>query len=125
MLPSACAGCGAERVRLTYGTCAGCAALLEALRPFRTAPVPPPPGLPGCVAVGAYQGALRGALLAYKERGRHRLARPLGILLATAVAAHARPGRAITLVPVPSTAAAARERAGDHMARLAGHAARA
>jgi predicted amidophosphoribosyltransferase len=124
VLPSACAGCAAERVRLAYGVCADCAGLLEALRPFRTAPVPPPPRWPRCVAVGPYQGPLRGALLAYKERGRHRLARPLGALLATAVAPLARPGRPVTLVPVPSTAAAARERHGDHMARLAGHAVR-
>jgi predicted amidophosphoribosyltransferase len=124
VLPSACAGCDAERVRLTSGVCPGCAARLEALRPFRTAPVPPPPGLPPCVAVGPYESALRGVLLAYKERGRHRLAGPLGALLATAVATLAAPGRPVVLVPVPSTAAAARERHGDHMVRLAGHAAR-
>ena len=124
VLPVACAGCGAERVRLAYGVCVGCAALLEALRPFRAAPAPPPPGLPRCVAVGPYEGPLRGALLAYKERGRHRLARPLGALLATAVAALAPPDRPVTLIPVPSTAAAARERHGDHMIRLAGHAVR-
>ncbi|GIE95847.1 ComF family protein [Paractinoplanes rishiriensis] len=124
VLPAACAGCDAERVRLRYGVCAGCAALLETLRPFRTAPVPPPPGLPRCVAVGTYEGPLRGALLTYKERGRHRLARPLGVLLASAVAALAGPGRRVTVVPVPSTAAAARERHGDHMNRLAGHAVR-
>lgn len=124
ILPAACAGCGAERVRLTAGVCAGCGTLLEALRPFRTVPVPPPPGLPSCVTVGAYQGPLRGVLLAYKEHGRHRLARPLGALLATAVVTLCRPGRPIVLVPVPSTAAAARERHGDHMLRLAGHAVR-
>jgi len=124
VLPAACAGCGAERLRLAYGMCPACAAALEALQPFRTAPVPPPPGLPPCVAVGPYEGPLRAALLAYKEKGRHRLARPLGALLAPAVAALAPPGRPVTLVPVPSTAAAARERHGDHMARLAREAVR-
>ncbi|WP_250001019.1 ComF family protein [Actinoplanes sp. M2I2] len=124
VLPAPCAGCEAERVPLRYGVCALCAARLEALRCFRTAPDPMPPGLPSCVAVGAYEGALRGALLAYKERGRHRLAEPLGRLLATAVAALAPRGLPVTLVPVPSTAAAARERHGDHMLRLATHAAR-
>jgi predicted amidophosphoribosyltransferase len=74
--------------------------------------------------VGPYQGALRGALLEYKERGRHRLARPLGALLACAVSALAPADRPVTLIPVPSTAEAARERSGDHMARLAGQAVR-
>jgi predicted amidophosphoribosyltransferase len=124
VLPNACAGCAADRVPLTAGVCAHCAAELEALRPFRTAPSPPPPGLPPCVAVGAYEGALRGVLLAYKERGRHRLAGPLGTLLAAAVSTMAARGAPVLLVPVPSTAAAARERNGDHMARLAAHAVR-
>ncbi len=124
VLPQSCAGCAAERVRLTAGVCAGCAARLEALRPFRTRPEPPPPGMPRCAALGPYEGALRGVLLAYKERGRHRLAGPLGTLLAAVVAAVAPRGVPVTLVPVPSTAAAARERHGDHMARLAAHAVR-
>ena len=129
VLPGACAGCGAERVPLRFGTCAGCAASLEALTPYPTAPVPPPPGLPLCTAVGPYGGPLRGVLLAYKEKGRHRLAQPLGALLAVAVAAAARRagadrGSPLHLLPVPSTAAAARERHGDHMARLAAQAVR-
>ncbi|OJF16126.1 ComF family protein [Couchioplanes caeruleus] len=127
VLPSACAGCGGERVALRHGTCEACVAVLEALRPYPTMPEPPPPGMPGCVAVGAYTGALRGVLLAYKERQRYRLARPLGALLAGAVveaAVRAGGGRSVPLlvVPVPSTASAARERGGDHMARLAAHA---
>jgi len=124
VLPGACAGCGAERVRLRCGACARCAAVLEALRPFRTTPRPRPPGMPPCVAVGPYAGELRAALLAYKERGRHSLARPLGSLLAAAVAELAPKGAPVLLVPVPSTAAAIRERHGDHMARLTAHAVR-
>ncbi|MFC3381254.1 ComF family protein [Couchioplanes azureus] len=128
-MPSACAGCGAERVPLRYGTCGPCVSFLEALRPYATTPEPPPPGMPGCVAVGGYAGALRGVLLAYKERQRHRLARPLGALLAGAVveaASRAGGGRGVPMlvVPVPSTASAARQRGGDHMARLAAHAVR-
>jgi predicted amidophosphoribosyltransferase len=124
VLPSACAGCGAERIPLRYGACAPCAAALEALTPFPAAPSPPPRGMPPCHAVGPYAGPLREALLAYKERGRHRLARPLGALLAGAVAdaavrAGGGPRVPIVLVPVPSTARAVRERHGDHMARLA------
>jgi predicted amidophosphoribosyltransferase len=125
VLPGACAGCGAERVPMRFGTCAGCVASLEALTPYATRPTPPPRGMPPCVAVGPYAGPLRGALLAYKEKGRHRLARPLGALLATAVAeVAADPAVPLLVVPVPSTARAARERHGDHMTRLATHAVR-
>ena len=125
VLPTSCAGCDAERIPLRYGACESCAAALEALTPFPTAPVPPPAGMPPCVAVGPYGGVLRGALLAYKEKGRHRLARPLGALLAGAVAEIARdPGEPVLVIPVPSTARAMRERHGDHMARLATHAVR-
>jgi predicted amidophosphoribosyltransferase len=129
VLPAACAGCAAERAPLRFGTCAGCAAELEALTPFPTVPEPPPRGMPACTAVGPYGGPLRSVLLAYKEKGRHRLARPLGALLATAIAGAAvraggGPGVPVLVLPVPSTARAARERHGDHMARLAAHAVR-
>jgi predicted amidophosphoribosyltransferase len=125
VLPVACAGCDAERVPLRYGVCASCVVRLEALRPYATAPVPPPRGMPPCMAVGPYAGALRGVLLAYKEKGRHRLADPLGALLANAIADVARDrGRPVLVVPVPSTGRAARERHGDHMTRLATHAVR-
>ncbi|WP_306206193.1 ComF family protein [Actinoplanes sp. RD1] len=129
ILPSACAGCGAERVPLRYGTCASCVTELEALRPYPTAPTPSPVGMPACVAAGAYAGALRQTLLAYKERGRHRLAGPLGAVLAASIAAAAVWGGGgrrgpVVVVPVPSTAAAVRERHGDHMARLTAHAVR-
>src|SRR3954469_19577207 len=129
VLPAACAGCGAERVPLRSGACATCVADLEALTPFATEPEPPPYGMPACVALGAYGGPLRSALLAYKEKGRHRLAAPLGTLPARAIAAAAvrgggGPGVPVIVVPVPSTAQAMRERHGDHMARLATHAVR-
>jgi predicted amidophosphoribosyltransferase len=125
VLPGACAGCGAERVPLRFGTCGTCVTALEALTPYPTVPSPPPRHMPPCTAVGPYAGPLRGALLAYKERGRHRLARPLGALLAAAVAEAAgdRSGP-LLVIPVPSTARASRERHGDHMARLATHAVR-
>jgi predicted amidophosphoribosyltransferase len=110
---------------LRFDVCGSCVTALEALDPHPAVPVPPPPGMPACVAVGAYRGALRGLLLAYKEKGRHRLARPLGALLAGAVTRVARdPSRPVLVVPVPSTARAARERHGDHMARLSTHAVR-
>jgi predicted amidophosphoribosyltransferase len=127
VLPSECAGCAAGRVSLRYGVCAGCAADLAALRPSVARPTPPPPGLPMCIALGEYAGPLRGALVAYKDRGRHGLARPLGALLAEAVAvaamAHGDRAPPVLLVPVPDTAAAARRRHGDHLRRLTRYAA--
>src|SRR5690606_39666026 len=79
-----------------------------------------------CAALGDYHGVLRELILAYKEQGRHALARPLGRLLASVVAsllpadAAGRQATAgVVLVPVPDTPAAARARHGDHMWRLA------
>jgi predicted amidophosphoribosyltransferase len=124
VLPTECAGCAVGGVSMRYGVCADCAAALETLRPFPTTPMPAPPGMPRCVALGGYDGVLRQVLLGYKERGRHRLARPLGALLAHVVAeASGDPHSRVLLVPVPATAAAARRRHGDHVRRLARHAA--
>ncbi|MEU5831327.1 ComF family protein [Micromonospora tulbaghiae] len=118
VLPAGCAGCGAGSVRLRHGFCPGCVRELESLRPAPARPDPAPPGLPPCVALGPYGGALREGLLAYKERGRHGLARPLGALLAEVVAAAAGPPGPVALVAVPDTARAARARYGDHLDRL-------
>ncbi|SCL35300.1 Predicted amidophosphoribosyltransferases [Micromonospora pallida] len=123
VLPVECAGCRTRGARLRHGFCADCVATLGGLRPASVRPDPAPVGLPPCVALGPYDGALREALLAYKERGRHGLARPLGGLLAEVVAAAVGEVRPVLLVPVPDTAAAARARYGDHLGRLARHAA--
>ncbi|MEH0845258.1 ComF family protein [Micromonospora sp. CPCC 205711] len=123
MLPADCAGCRQRATSIRRGFCPTCAGALAALRPAPVRPDPAPPGLPPCHALGPYGGPLREALLAYKERGRHGLARPLGALLAEAVAASVGPARPVLLVPVPDTAAAARARYGDHLTRLARHAA--
>jgi predicted amidophosphoribosyltransferase len=125
VLPAPCAGCGIEG---NGQLCDACRAGLAGLLPAFTVPSPPPLGLPPCVALGAYQGPLRGLLLSYKERGAHRLATPLGQGLARAVAAMVGRryplGTPTVIIPVPSTAAAIRERHGDHMTRLAGRAVR-
>ncbi|MEU4550814.1 putative amidophosphoribosyltransferase [Micromonospora violae] len=121
VLPADCAGCRERRPGLRHGVCPACVAALDELRPRAVRPSPAPPGLPSCVALGPYAGPLRAALLAYKEDGRHGLARPLGALLAEVVAAAVGEARPLALVPVPDTAAAARSRYGDHLDRLARH----
>jgi predicted amidophosphoribosyltransferase len=128
VLPAACAGCDERGAGATGGLCGACGHALATAAPQRVRPTPEPPGLPRCVALAAYAGALRAALLAYKERGRRELAGPLGERLADVVAAGLRGVDApratpVVLVPVPATAAASRRRYGDHMARLAGPAA--
>nr|WP_204341948.1 ComF family protein [Micromonospora terminaliae] len=123
VLPAGCAGCGERVPGLRQGFCPRCVDDLEALTPAPARPDPAPAGLPPCVALGPYAGALRGGLLAYKERGRHGLARPLGALLAEVVAAAVGPRGPVTLVAVPDTARAARARYGDHLDRLTRHAA--
>jgi len=134
VLPAPCAGCGAEGG--SAPCCPSCAAALSAAKPQRVRPEPEPPGLPHTVALAAYDGALRSAILAFKERGRHDLAALLGDRLADVVDAGlgdggspvggSSPGgpRPVLLVPVPDTAQAARNRHGDHMLRLARRAAR-
>jgi predicted amidophosphoribosyltransferase len=108
VVPGHCVGCG----RAAAALCGGCAV-----------PDPHPVPVPGLAAAAAarYEGPIRTALIAYKERGRRDLAGPLGVLLATAIPP-VRPGT--VLVPVPSTAAARRARGGDHVRRLATVAAR-
>ncbi len=106
VLPQCCVGCGRDGAAL----CASCAS--SRLVQVDAA------GLP-VVAAADYAGGLRTALLAYKERGRRDLARPLGELLARAV-----PRAGVMLVPVPCADAVARARGGDHVLRLARVAAR-
>jgi len=107
LLPGSCGGCGVPGP----GWCAACAA--------RVAPSwPVVRGGPPVRAVGRHAGPLRAALLAYKERGRAELGRPLGALLADAVAAAGPDVRGACLVPVPSSRRAVRERGGDHVLRL-------
>jgi predicted amidophosphoribosyltransferase len=102
VLPQCCVGCG----RAGQSLCPRCRPATPVRLDVAGVPV---------VAAGDYAGALRAALLAYKERGRRDLARPLGLLLAGTLPAT--PPAA--LVPVPSSAGVARARGGDHVLRLA------
>jgi predicted amidophosphoribosyltransferase len=120
VLPRTCAGCALPGPVL----CRRCAVLLA--RPRLATPRRVPWGLPPTVAAGAYVGPVRPAVIAFKERGRAELARPLGTALALAVAAvsSAVPERRgpLLLVPVPSSRAALRTRGRDHVRELTRHA---
>ena len=116
LLPRECAGCGVPGAVL----CRRCAALLAV--PHLAQPRRFPAGFPPTVAAGAYDGPVRPAVNAFKERGRAELAGPLGAALALAVAGvlaglSGRPGP-VRLVPVPSSAAALRARGRDHVREL-------
>jgi predicted amidophosphoribosyltransferase len=94
-------------------------------------------------ALGTYQGRLRAAILAYKERGRRDLATPLGTALASGLLRLAptwshvgaklaaqspkclHVGEEMWMVPVPSRASAAARRGGQHVGLLVRRAAAA
>ncbi|MCX4629573.1 phosphoribosyltransferase family protein [Streptomyces sp. NBC_01443] len=125
VLPVDCTGCGAARVLL----CAGCAQALSGAAAGCVRPSPGPAGLPVVYAAAAYEGAVREAVLAHKERGVLPLAGPLGAALAAAVrgclGAGVRGGGArsageeLVLVPVPSARRQVRARGHDPARRIA------
>ncbi|TDV52500.1 ComF family protein [Actinophytocola oryzae] len=106
VLPDHCAGCDLP------GTpwCPACARSLGVVRV-------PRPGLRHAYALTGYTGPARRAVLAYKEKGRHRLSGVLGGALAAALPT-IRAGP-FTLVPAPSRPSAARARYGQHMVAVA------
>jgi predicted amidophosphoribosyltransferase len=129
VVPGECPGCRAGGAWSPTGVCPPCRRAFDETAVFETRPQPMPAGFPPTLAAAPYDGVMRELLLAFKERGRHQLAGPLGERLAavayaglTALAVP--PGTSVALVPVPDTAAAARARYGDHLRRLARPAAR-
>ncbi|MFJ2032386.1 ComF family protein [Streptosporangium sp. NPDC087985] len=112
ILPPRCAGCDAPGALV----CPRCTAELHG-EPACRMPTPSPPGLPECWSATGYAGAARRTIIAYKERGRTALARPLAGALALTAAAAAG-GRPVTLVPVPSARSAVRRRGHDPVTRL-------
>ena len=119
VLPSGCVGCRAP----ARGLCAGCRRALDT--PFGHVPVPQPAHLPPLWVASWYQGPARAAILGYKERGRRDLVGLLADALARALSRILRvlSLARLLLVPVPSRRRAARLRGGDHVRRLADHAA--
>lgn len=71
------------------------------------------------VAGARYEESVRTALIAFKERRRHDLTRPLAAVLFAALAQRPPNTRDAVLVPVPSSPSARRSRGGDHVLRLA------
>ncbi|MDQ1739547.1 MAG: hypothetical protein QOE53_1199 [Pseudonocardiales bacterium] len=114
VLPSSCVCCG----RGGPVWCPGCRPKSD---PEPVA-LPAAPSGPPVFAAGEYSGALRSALLAFKERGQRALAGPLAAYLSDAVDVSRRqlsaPRGHPILVPVPSSRSAARQRGGDHLLRL-------
>lgn len=76
-------------------------------------PTPVPPGLAPPWAADEYAGITRAMVLAHKEHRVLALRQPLSRLLAAAVAAAARPGPPLALVPVPSRPSTVRARGHD------------
>jgi predicted amidophosphoribosyltransferase len=110
IVPRSCVHCGSPAATL----CARCVGDPEPVRVALAS------GRDVVHAAGRYEGALRTAIVGYKERGRRDLTRPLANLLAAAArqAIGADPRR-VVLVPIRSAPSAARARGGQHVSRLA------
>lgn len=118
VLPTWCPGCGLPDVRL----CSGCRAAMS--RPARQVRPPALARGPAVWACTDHAGVPARLVTAWKDQGRHDLARVLAPVLARSAAAALRgtapPGVApVLLVPVPSTRSARRRRGEDVVRRLA------
>ncbi|NUS72243.1 MAG: ComF family protein [Corynebacteriales bacterium] len=102
MLPGSCPVCGGPGAR--------CCVLVARTVSRRDVPVP-------CWSVGRYSGALRRAVLSFKERGARVLGTELGVLLANVIVREFAPP--FVLVPIPMRAGAFRVRGFDQVRLLA------
>ncbi len=124
LLGASCPGCGRPALIL----CRSCGLAIRP-DPHVAWPTPTPsalrtpsPVLP--IAAGVNAGALRAALIAWKEEGRFGLTAPLCHLLAAATGQLVEPGRAAVMVPVPTSRRSKRARGSDVIDELARAAAR-
>ncbi len=116
VLGSVCVGCDAPGRPL----CRACADSLPASG-HRVWPDPCPPGLVPVFAGATYDGVVRSALLAHKERQVFGLRRPLGAVLGAVVGSAldaTGPSGEVVLVPVPSRPAVVRRRGHDPLLRM-------
>lgn len=124
LLGSRCPGCH----RPGRGLCGACSAELRAGRIRFAEREPSPPGYPLTVCAGDYTGVLPAMIAGFKDERILGLAGPLAGRLTGSVvhllAALGRVGAAYSLVPVPSSPAAVRERGLDHTQLLARRVAR-
>jgi predicted amidophosphoribosyltransferase len=122
LLPSHCAGCDRSDAAQppVHGLCNECVATVRQAAPLEWT-LSGEVGQVRAFAAAAYDGVVRTALLNYKEHGRLCLRRELGGCLAVSVlaAARSRACPAVLLVPVPSAAAAQRERGHDPVSGMA------
>ena len=117
LLGATCPGCGAPG----WGICTNCRGALRTTSAFAVARRLD--GFPPASAARRYEGQLRRLIAAHKERHARDATTVLGALLAEAVV-HRRPEGPLTLVPVPSSRAAVRQRGYDSVHALAAAAAR-
>lgn len=112
LLGASCPGCG----RPGWATCTSCRALLSAAAPFDV--VRSLESFPAVSSAVVYEGPVRRLVAAHKERQARTATRDLAELLARSVS-HRQPEGLLTLVPVPSTRRAVRERGYDSVRLIA------
>ncbi|HEY5786368.1 MAG TPA: ComF family protein [Microlunatus sp.] len=125
LLGAGCPGCGTP----WWGACPVCREHLQAQPTRLTAPDPSPAGFPLTATAGPYDDIHRGLLTAHKEDQALMLTALLGDRLAASLGELLRVRRVPTeepvlVVPVPSAAAAVRERGFDATGALAKRAVR-